>query len=419
MQYISTRDQTISYALSQAIREGLAPDGGLFVPKHLPAIAMDSLSQDSSYASFCAQVLNPFFEGDPLASELSSFCENAFTFNAPLKPLNDNTSVLELFHGPTLSFKDFGARFLAQCLSSVAVTEKLTILVATSGDTGSAVASAFYQKANIDVIILFPEGQISTRQQHQITCWGENIKAYAIRGSFDDCQQLVKSAFSNTALRQKFNLCTANSINIGRLLPQIGYYAYTSYHFYRQHRIKPNFIVPSGNLGNINAAYWAKMMGFPIQTIVMANNANRVMVDYLESGDYQAQQSIQTLANAMDVGNPSNIERLQYLFNTFDTFSQNVLAYSVSDEMIQQAIQEAYKKYRYILCPHTATGYIARKQCGASPWIIAGTADPCKFETVIEPIIQEKIPVSPALTQMLDRKTHFETINRDLKSILK
>ena len=214
------------------------------------------------------------------------------------------------------SFKDFGAHFLAECLNTLTNCKK-TILVATSGDTGSAVASAFYGKLNYRVIILYPDGQISAKQEHQMTCWDRNIFAFAVNGNFDQCQQLVKSAFCDPIWQSSEGLSSANSINIGRLLPQITYYASSSLKFYRKYGKKPGFIIPSGNLGNATAAFWAKAIGFPIREIVLATNANQVITDYLNSGSYQSRQSITTVANAMDVGDPSNLERLNHLFDSF------------------------------------------------------------------------------------------------------
>jgi threonine synthase len=310
--------------------------------------------------------------------------------------------VLELFHGPTCSFKDFGARFLAECLNDATHCKK-TILVATSGDTGSAVASAFYRKINYKVIILYPEGQISAKQEQQMTCWDDNIFSFAVKGSFDQCQQLVKLAFQDPDCQSTAELSSANSINIGRLLPQMVYYAYSSLQFYQNNKLKAGFIIPSGNLGNATADYWAKAMGFPIREIVLATNSNRVISDYLNSGYYQSRPSIETLANAMDVGNPSNFERLSQLFGSFDRFKENVTAVSVNDEAIRQTIYHSYKQYHYICCPHTATAFHVRNQLDNQPWIVVATADPCKFDELIEPIINTKIPVAPQLQQLSDR----------------
>lgn len=413
MYYISTRKQTKPSILSEAIAEGLAADGGLFVPEQLPRIDWQGWSTTLSYPDFSAQVLYPFFEQDGLAPGLSSLSRDSFRFPLPLQSLDDKTFVLELFHGPTASFKDFGALFLARCLEAISGPQK-TILVATSGDTGSAVASAFYRSPRHRVIILYPQGQISPMQEQQLSCWDDNILAFAVRGSFDDCQQLVKAAFQQPL----GNLSSANSINIGRLLPQMTYYAYTSVQFYRQYQRAPGFIIPSGNLGHATAAYWAQAMGFPIREIVLSTNANTVLSDYLESGNYSARPSIQTLANAMDVGNPSNFERLQYLFPSFEEFKQHVHTISVPDVEISQTIQSIYQRFYYLSCPHTATAFHARTKLNAQPWIVVATADPGKFSTLIEPIIKTTVPLSANLQALLNRKTTKKEINPSLSELM-
>jgi threonine synthase len=252
MYFISTRNKDIRKTLSQAIQSGLADDGGLFVPEYFPQVDLQKFIPDLMYPEFAKKILHTFFLNDPLDEKLLQLCNDAFMFPIPLKKLNSNTFILELFHGPTSSFKDFGARFLAECLNVISEGQKTTIMVATSGDTGSAVASAFYKKLNINVIILYPDKKISERQQHQITCWDNNILALAVDGTFDDCQNLVKNAFQDQWCKKHWHLSSANSINIGRLLPQIIYYAYSSLKFYHQYKIFPSFIVPTGNLGNDN-----------------------------------------------------------------------------------------------------------------------------------------------------------------------
>lgn len=415
MYYLSTRNQITPRGLSAALAEGLADDGGLFIPQQMPTVSHSSFPAELSYPEFANRLLSYFFQDDALASSLIHFCSRAFNFPVPMKQLNSHTFVLELFHGPTSSFKDFGAHFLAECLSAIADCRK-TILVATSGDTGSAVASAFYRKLNYRAVILYPEGQISAKQEHQMTCWGENIFAFAVNGSFDQCQQLVKSAFKDPHW-QGPGLSSANSINIGRLLPQIVYYAYSSMAFFRQYQEKPGFIIPSGNLGNATAAYWAKAMGFPIRELVLATNANRVLVDYLETENYQSRPSITTLANAMDVGNPSNLERLESLLGTFNDFKQQVKAFSVEDKEIQNTIKQIYKDDGYICCPHTATAFYARQHLKEQPWIVVATADPCKFDTVIEPIIKTKIPMAEQLQRLLAKPNQIQSVEANLDAI--
>ena len=408
MYYTSTRDHTQKISLSTAIKTGLADDGGLYVPQSFPQVDLKSFATVTDYPSFMQQLLQPYFKGDKLYPELAAICQQAMNFPIPLKQLDQLTYLLELFHGPTLSFKDVGARFLAHCLERLPAptTKKMTILVATSGDTGSAVASAFYQKKHINVVCLFPQGQVSKRQEHQITCWGENVLALSVAGSFDDCQKLVKDLFNQTQLQTYTHLSTANSINIGRLLPQISYYAYWSLKFHTQQQQQLGFIIPTGNLGNATAAYWAKAMGFPIREIVLATNANQVIGDYLATGRYTPRKSTTTLANAMDVGKPSNFERLQDRFPNFADFKTQVTAVSVSDAQIKQAIFECYQKHNRFICPHTATGYFVRQQLSEKPWIITATADPCKFETIIEPILDQRIPVAPQLKTLLAKPSY-------------
>jgi len=417
MRFISTRNSNIHKTLSEAIQLGLAEDGGLFVPELFPTLDLNTFTVDLSFPDFAEQLLKPFFQEDILEKELPMICKNAFSFPVPLTKVNVDTFLLELFHGPTSSFKDFGARFLAECLEILSAQHKTTILVATSGDTGSAVASAFYRKANIQVIILYPKGKISERQEHQIACWDTNVVALAVDGSFDDCQRMVKQAFQDVWWRKHLHLSSANSINIARLLPQMTYYAYTSVHFYHQYKTEPGFIIPSGNLGHATAAYWAKKLGFPIREIFLATNANKVVPDYLASGDFNPRPSVATLANAMDVGNPSNFERLQDFFPTFDSFKKNVTAISVTDAEIKKTIQEYYEKYKIMICPHTATGCYMRKQLSDQPWIIAATADPAKFDDIIESTIHQTAPVSAQLQVLLDKFVHIFEIENKLDAI--
>lgn len=419
MFFYSTRDQNNRKTASQAILQGLAEDGGLFVPEYFPQIDLDSLTPDLSYPEFAAIILAEYFVGDErLASKLVDICQSTFNFPLPVRQLNDSTHIMELFHGPTLSFKDFGARFLASCISYLAKESKTIIIAATSGDTGSAVASAFHNKPNVEVIVMFPTGQISKRQEQQIICWNDNVLALAINGSFDDCQKIVKQAFNDDWWRQRGHLSSANSINIGRLLPQLTYYAYTSWQFYLRHGTKAGYIIPTGNVGNSTAAYWAKAMGFPIREIVLATNANRIISDYIQSGKFMPKSSIATIANAMDVGNPSNFERLSHLYNELDNFKANVQAFSVNDDQIRDIIAQVYRDFDYVVCPHTATGFFARIQLNDSlPWIIAATADPCKFETVIEPIIKSSLPIAAQLQAILAKPGKAIVINPDIKEV--
>lgn len=418
MLFYSTRDKNNKKTVSQAILQGLAEDGGLFVPEYFPQINWRDLDKNLSYTQFAAKILADYFHGDELESQLADICRNAFNFPLPVEQLDDNTYIMELFQGPTLSFKDFGARFLAECMSRLSKNRKTTIIVATSGDTGSAVASAFHNKNNVNVVVMFPNGQISKRQEQQITCWGDNILALAVTGTFDDCQKIVKQSFTDSWWTEQAHLSSANSINIARLLPQLTYYAFTSWQFYLTHGKDAGYIIPTGNVGNSTAAYWAKAMGFPIREIVLATNANRVISDFIQSGNFEPKASIATIANAMDVGNPSNFERLNFLHNnSWSDFTKNVHAFSVNDDEIRQIIKEVKDKFNYIVCPHTATGYFARKQLDNNPWIIAATAAPSKFETIIEPIIGETIAVAKQLQVLLDKPTHRVDVNANMQEV--
>ncbi len=408
-------------SLSQAMQQGLALDGGLFVPACFPKIDYSSLPESISYSQFAENMLAPFFKEDSLSRHLSSICQRSFNFPLSRVELDANNEILELFHGPTLSFKDFGAQFLANCLSHVKTDKTFTILVATSGDTGSAVASAFYQKPNIRVVVLFPKDKISMRQQHQITCWGDNVLALAVKGRFDDCQKLVKAAFSDPWWQSKTHLNTSNSINIGRLLPQTTYYAYTAWQYFLKHKQKANFIVPSGNIGNVTACFWAKEMGFPIGRIVVSQNENNVIGQYLQSKKLPNKPSIETLANAMDVGKPSNFERLYDLFDhDFEEFKQHVHGLKASDQAIKQTVLSVYQQYGQIICPHTATAFYARSLLDSNtPFIMVATAHPAKFENIVEPILQQKIQVPEHLKALLDKKQHYTQIAPEMDQLCK
>jgi len=422
MNYISTRGKSPPVTISQAIDAGLAPDGGLYVPKLFPEYQNLGFSKNAAGQDEfdVVKVLAPFFERDPLYPSLVDICENALNFPIPLRDLGDGTSVLELFHGPTAAFKDVGARFLAECQARLApsTTQERTVLVATSGDTGGAVAAAYHGRPGFKVIILFPKGMVSARQLQQLTCWGDNVSAYAVRGTFDDCQRMAKEAFASPSFARTRNttLTSANSINIGRLLPQMSYYAKASMDYKNLHGAEPSFIIPSGNLGNSVAALWAKKIGFPIGQIVMATNANHAVPDFFQSGVWKPQPTISTLANAMDVGNPSNMERAIHLYPKFADFKEDVSAISVSDEEISETITQGIEQGN-IWCPHTATAVHVRETIPSDHWIIVATAHPAKFETIVEPLIHQKVPVPLALSSLLSKPSKFIEIAADLREI--
>ncbi len=269
---------------------------------------------------------------------------------------------------------------------------------------GGAVAAAFHGKANFDVFVLYPKGKISERQEKQIAAWGGNVRAIAVRGSFDDCQRIVKEAMRDRELSSKRNFVSANSINVARLLAQVTYYAKSSLEYWQKTSETPGFVIPTGNLGNAFAALWAKKIGFPIGKVILATNANRAVVDFVTSGKYEARSTISTLANAMDVGDPSNIERLRWLYPEHDELVDEVSAVSVSDDEIRAAIRDAYVKEKEIWCPHTATALVAREKVEGSNWILVATAHAAKFETIVEPLIGGKIAVPPSLSSLLGRE---------------
>jgi len=419
MKFISTRGKSPAVTASQAILNGLAPDGGLYVPESFPEISMTYL-KNLPYSEFASRIIQPFFEGDPLFERIPEICSKSFTFDVPLHWLEENKGILELFHGPTAAFKDFGARFLSNVLEILQEgnQKELTILVATSGDTGSAVASAFYLKKGINVKVLFPEGLVSFRQEKQLTCWDANIQSYSVKGTFDDCQKLVKEAFQSKNLKKQWQLSSANSISLGRLLPQMVYYVYAALHYYARRSTYPSFIIPSGNVGNSVGAYWAKECGAPLGKIVLAVNANKTIPDYLDSGVYSPRKSIPTIANAMDVGNPSNMERLIFLFKDFDVLKKNISAYSVSDNQMRETIKRTYETRHYIICPHTAAGeWVREKYFQDEESIVVSTAHPAKFDLVVEAEIGRKVPVPDSLSDMLEKESSVTTISPNLESL--
>ena len=407
-----------------AVSRGLAPDGSLYVPEELPRIDPRSVAGED-IDEIATTLLSAFFEGSPLAAELGGICRDAFDFPIPLKAIETGTlAVLELFHGPTAAFKDVGARFLAavmeRALPDLAPGDDrpLTILVATSGDTGSAVAAAFHGRRGMRVGVLFPKGQVSPRQRHQLTCWTGNVRAFEVNGTFDECQALVKRAFTDAQINARHRLSAANSINMGRLLPQMVYHAAAALWHWRAHGSSANFIVPTGNLGNALACIWARAVGMPIGDIVLATNANRVIPEFLATGDFQPRRSVQTLASAMDVGNPSNMERLRHLMPDFAQLRGAVQAYPVADSAIREQIAADHARRGRTWCPHTATGFRVHDQLPparrAQPWIVAATAHPAKFDNIVEAVIGAKVPVPPALARLLALPTRCEDLEPEL-----
>ena len=425
MQFVSTRDPRQRVGFSAALSRGLAAGGGLYVPLEWPAAAVRSLKAGAPLAQLAAEFIAPFAAGDPLASELPAITAEAFNFPAPIVSLEgDRLSVLELFHGPTAAFKDFGARFLAAALTRLrrGNARPLKILVATSGDTGGAVAAAFHRQPGIEVVVLFPKGQVSPTQQQQLCCWGENVLSLAVRGSFDHCQALVKQAFGDADCTQRWELSSANSINLGRLLPQAVYYVAASLEV-KAHTGEPaSFIVPSGNLGNVTACVWARHLGAPIADIVLAHNANRTVPDFLEQGVLRTRPSVATLASAMDVGNPSNLERLTAMYPDAAALRAALSAVSIDDGAIRARIRADHERYGAIWCPHTATAAeawarldVERRHAGH--WVLVATAHPAKFREIVEPLIGRPVPVPESLERLFKRPARFTEIDATMPAL--
>lgn len=424
MEFESTRGKAPALGLSAAIAAGLAPDGGLYVPQSLPKFTAQDFTGCADLPAITARLLAPFFADDALASELPAICNEAFTFAAPLNPLRTpGDHVLELFHGPTAAFKDFGARFLAACMRRLRAreTKPLTIIVATSGDTGAAVGAAFAGLPGFRVAILYPDGRVSPRQAHQLGCFGGNVRALRVAGSFDDCQRMVKQALGDEALRAQTPLGAANSISLGRLLPQMAYYAAASLRHLRETSAAMNFVVPTGNLGNAVACILARACGLPIGRIALATNANKVISDFFAGADYAAQPSLATLANAMDVGAPSNFERLTWLYPDAAKLRHEFSAQSVDDAAIKTTIRERHQRYGEVFCPHTATAVHVLEGLRASgdrdPWAVVSTAHPAKFEGIVEPLIGAQVPVPPSLAELLARPAHADPLENDYPAL--
>jgi len=426
MRFKSTRDAQLTAGFGEALAQGLAPDGGLYVPTEWPRVQPGSFGMRETLAGVGAKLLAPFAADDALGHSLPEICAEAFDFPAPVVALGagGRLAVLELFHGPTAAFKDFGARFLAACLGRLRgpAARPLTILVATSGDTGGAVAAAFHGRPGIEVAVLFPKGLVSPTQERQLTCWGGNVRSFAVRGTFDDCQRLVKQAFLDRAWHEERALSSANSINLGRLLPQAVYYAAASLAVFRTHGERASFIVPSGNLGNVVACIWARRLGLPIADVVLAHNANRTVPDFLDTGEWRPRPSIATLASAMDVGNPSNIERLRALYPQLGEIRSAVSAYTVDDEAIRARIRTGYQELGQVWCPHTATAAEAYARLPAERrdngrWVLVSTAHPAKFRETVEPLIGRPVAVPESLAKLFARPTECTEIDADLASL--
>jgi threonine synthase len=429
MRFQSTRGASPTLSFDEALVRGLAPDGGLYVPMEWPQFAPGDFAGCQTLAEVGARLIAPFAEGSALAGRIPEIVAEAFDFPAPLVALEgagpgERLQVLELFHGPTAAFKDFGARFLAAAFSRLRreTDPPLHILVATSGDTGGAVAAAFHRRPGFGVSVLFPKGLVSPAQERQLTCWGGNVHSYAVSGTFDDCQRMVKEAFLDTALSERRRLSSANSINLGRLLPQAVYYAASSLAEWRKTGGRLSYIIPSGNLGNAVACVWARHMGLPIGDIILAHNANRTVPDFLERGVLEPRASVATLASAMDVGNPSNLERLRDLHPALDDLRSSVRAVGVDDEAIRSRIRDGHRRFDQCWCPHTAVAAeawsrLSAEERQAKSWCLVATASPAKFPETVEPLLGLTVPVPSALQDLFDRPTQVEPLAADYAAL--
>lgn len=426
MNYYSTNNKKSTVSLKEAVLKGLAPDKGLYMPESIPVLPESFFGSlpEKSLQQIAYEVAHALLQQDVPADELRKMVENTITFDAPLVEIEKSVFSLELFHGPTLAFKDFGARFMSQLLSWFAKAEKreIVILVATSGDTGSAVANGFLGVPGIKVVVLYPSGKVSDIQEKQFTTLGQNITALAVDGTFDDCQQLVKEAFLDEELNKKFFLTSANSINIARLIPQSFYY------FYAWSRLKDRgnvvFSIPSGNFGNLTAGLIAKRMGLPIRHFIASTNRNDIVPEYLETGLFNPKPSQATVSNAMDVGNPSNFARMMDLYaNDLNNIKADITGYRFSDEETKQAMREVYKTSNYMLDPHGAVGYLGLKKYLAEHTEATGvfleTAHPAKFLDVVEDTLNTEVKIPERLRSFLMGKKLTITCPTDFSSFKK
>jgi threonine synthase len=431
MRYLSTRRCAPAVSFSEAVLTGLAPDGGLYLPEQLPPLAPSCLEPDeaSDFGQLAAAIARPFIDGEIDDHTLEQICCDAFSFPVPLVAVGDHY-LLELFWGPTFAFKDFGARFLARVMDHLAGRDgrRLTILVATSGDTGSAVAHGFTGMRAVDVVLLYPSGRVSRLQEQQLTTAGGNVVAVEVDGTFDDCQAMVKAMFADPVVCRHRPLSSANSINIGRLLPQVFYYVDAWRRLAGDRRRTISIVVPSGNFGNVTGALIARLCGLPVAEIVVGTNANDVVPRYLASGVFSPAEAIRTPASAMDVGNPSNFDRILALLGHDHRLVASMLrGYAIATPLILETINQVYREHRYLLDPHSAVGHAALARCEAEQprsdrvAVCAATAHPAKFSDAITAATGIEVEIPSALAAALTREKLAVAIanrSQELRQIL-
>ncbi|KAB1230308.1 threonine synthase [Chryseobacterium viscerum] len=426
MKYYNLKDSLEKVDFREATIKGQGKEKGLFFPENIPQFDDEFIQNLHQYSNeeIAYQCMKDFV-GDEIPSEiLKEIVAETVSFEIPLVKISEQISILELFHGPTLAFKDIGARFMSRCLSYFLKDQqkKVTVLVATSGDTGGAVAHGFYKTPQINVVILYPKNRVSPVQEKQLTALGENISALEVNGSFDDCQNLVKQAFSDEEINSRLFLTSANSINVARWLPQQIYYLIALKQWIQHYKEQPVICVPSGNFGNICAGLLTHFRGLPASHFIAACNANHVVPDYFKTENYQPQKAVPTLSNAMDVGNPSNFVRILELFgHQFEVLKNKISAYSIDDHKTMNTITEVYGKYGHILEPHSAVAFAAMEEyLQENPdqkGFILGTAHPVKFPDAVEKAIHTQIRIPGSLNELMKKQKKTVEINSDFEEL--
>jgi threonine synthase len=409
MKYYSTRKKSQEVSFKDAVIRGLAPDGGLYFPERIDKLPEGLIGSGKSIEELGFEVAKRFVDGEIKDEDLQEIVSETVNFPLPMIAVEKDVFSLELWHGPTCAFKDVGGRFLARCLEHFVkkTGEEITILVATSGDTGSAVAAGFLGVQGIDVVILYPKGKVSKIQEQQLTTMGQNITTLEVDGTFDDCQSMVKKAFNDDELRSKINLSSANSINVARFLPQSFYY-FSSYEQLEDKNKPVVYSCPSGNFGNLTAGMFAKRMGLPIDRFIGATNINDVVPKYLQTGVYKARPSVSTISNAMDIGDPSNFVRILELHGgDWNKVRKSMVGYAFSDEQTKEGMIDVISRTGYLMEPHGVIGYMAVKEYQKShdvQAVVLETAHPAKFGDVVEPVIGQKVEIPERLQEYMRRK---------------
>lgn len=425
MKYYSLNKNAPVVDFKEATIRGLAPDKGLYFPEQIPELDKEFIREIDNFSDeeIAFRVINPYVGKVIPENELRTIVKETISFEIPLVKVTDHISSLELFHGPTMAFKDIGARFMSRCLGYFVKNndQKVTVLVATSGDTGGAVANGFYNVEGVEVVILYPSGKVSLVQEKQLTTLGNNIHALEINGNFDDCQQMVKQAFADEVLNERLFLTSANSINVARWLPQQFYYFF-AWKQWKNKNKPPVISVPSGNFGNICAGILAHFSGLPVQHFIAACNANNVVPEFLKTENYRPKKAVATISNAMDVGDPSNFVRILELFHHQFSDLKNLLSsVSISDEKTRQTIKDVYEKQNYLTDPHGAVAYFALQEYlqkhTQQNGIFLETAHPVKFYDVVEPVIQQPVPIPESLQPIMNEEKKSISMNADFESL--